>query len=136
MFRDRLTRAIEEKGISKYQIAKETKITEATLSNYCNGKGKPSPSIVMQLASFLDVDFHWLLSGTGDDENNKLVFSDPAAKYLVLSKKKFPEKSSGAVISHLEKQLNEKNKLIDRLTSIIEKKIDVVIEQTKTEKEA
>jgi len=135
MFRDRLTRAIEEKGITKYQIAKETKITEATLSNYCNGKGKPSPSIVMQLASFLGVDFNWLLNGTGDDDNNKLVFSDPAAKYLVLSKKKFTEKSSGAVISHLEKQLNEKNKLIDRLTSIIEKKIDLVIEQTKTGEE-
>ena len=131
MFRDRLTRAIEEKGISKYQIAKETRITEATLSNYCNGKGKPSPSIVMQLASFLDVDFDWLLNGTGDDDNNKLVFSDPAAKYLILSKKKFPEKNSSTVISHLEKQLNEKDRFIDRLTSIIESKLDVVVEQTK-----
>ena len=131
MFRDRLTRAIEEKGISKYQIAKETKITEATLSNYCNGKGKPSPSIVMQLAGFLDVDYDWLLNGTGDEDNNRLVFSDPAAKYLILSKKKFPEKNSKTVISHLEKQLNEKDKLIDKLTSIIENKLDVVVEQTR-----
>ena len=131
MFKERLTRAIEEKGISKYQIAKETKITEATLSNYCNGKGKPSPSIVMQLASFLDVDFDWLLNGAGDDDNNRLIFSDPAAKYLILGKKKFPDRSSNAVISHLEKQLNEKDKLIDRLTSIIERKMDVVIDQTK-----
>ena len=131
MFKDRLTRAIEEKGISKYQIAKETKITEATLSNYCNGKGKPSPSIVMQLASFLDVDFDWLLNGAGDDDNNRLIFSDPAAKYLILGKKKFPDKSSNAVITHLEKQLNEKDKIIDRLTSIIERKMDVVIDQTK-----
>ena len=135
MFRDRLIRAIEEKGISKYQIAKETKITEATLSNYCNGKGKPSPSIVMQLASFLDVDFDWLLNGTGGDDNNRLVFSDPAAKYLILSKKKFPEKNSKTVISHLEKQLSEKDKLIDRLTSIIENKLDAVVEQTKMGKD-
>ena len=132
MFRDRLARAIEEKGISKYQIAKETRITEATLSNYCNGKGKPSPSIVMQLATFLDVDFDWLLNGTGDDENKKLIFSDPAAKYLILGKKKFPEKSATAVISHLEKQLNEKDRLIDRLTSIVEDKLDVIINELKS----
>jgi len=131
MFRDRLIRAIEEKGISKYQIAKETRITEATLSNYCNGKGKPSPSIVMQLATFLDVDFDWLLNGVGDDENKKLIFSDPGAKYLILGKKKFPDKSAVAVISHLEKQLNEKDKLIGKLTSIIENKLDIIIEQTK-----
>ena len=131
MFKDRLTRAIEEKGISKYQIAKETKITEATLSNYCNGKGKPSPSIVMQLASFLDVDYDWLLNGIGAEDDNNLVFADPVAKYLILGKKKFPEKSSTAVISHLEKQINEKDKIIDRLTSIIEQKMDVIIEQTR-----
>ena len=130
MFRDRLTRVIEERGISKYQIAKETRITEATLSNYCNGKGKPSPSIVMQLANFLDVDFDWLINGTGDEENTRIL-SDSKPEYLILGKNKFTSKNSSVVIAHLEKQIDEKDKLINKLTSIIADKLDVIIEQTK-----
>lgn len=130
MFKDRLTKVIEERGISKYQIAKETKITEATLSNYCNGKGKPSPSIVMQLANFLDVDFDWLLNGSDEeDDDNRL--SDSKSEYLVLGKSKFPSKNSSVVIAHLEKQIDEKDKLVSKLTSIIADKLDIIIEQTK-----
>ena len=130
MFRDRLTRVIEERGISKYQIAKETRITEATLSNYCNGKGKPSPSIVMQLANFLDVDFDWLLNGTGDERDDRRILSDSNPEYIILGKNKFTSKNSSVVIAHLEKQIGEKDKLINKLTSIIADKLDVIIEST------
>ena len=130
MFRDRLTKVIEERGISKYQIAKETKITEATLSNYCNGKGKPSPSIVMQLANFLDVDFDWLINGVVDEED-KSVLSDSKPEYLILGKNKFTSKNSSVVIAHLEKQIGEKDKLINKLTSIVTDKLDVIVQQTK-----
>ena len=132
MFKNRLTRVIEERGISKYQIAKETKITEATLSNYCSGKGKPSPSIVMQLANFLNVDFNWLINGAGEeDEEDKLIFSDSKPEYLILGKNKYTSKSSSIIITHLEKQIDEKDKLINKLTSIIADKLDVIIEQSK-----
>ena len=132
MFKDRLTRVIEERGISKYQIAKETKITEATLSNYCNGKGKPSPSIVMQLANFLEVNFDWLIDGIGEeDEEDKQIVSDSKPEFLLLGKNKFTSKSSSVIIAHLEKQIDEKDKLINKLTSIIADKLDVIIEQTK-----
>ncbi|MCL2649669.1 MAG: helix-turn-helix domain-containing protein [Candidatus Azobacteroides sp.] len=130
MFRDRLTRVIEERGISKYQIAKETRITEATLSNYCNGKGKPSPSIVMQLANFLDVDFNWLINGTGSDDD-KMILSEPKPEYLILGKTKFTSKNSSVIIAHLEKQIDEKDKLISKLTALINDKLDVIIAQTK-----
>ena len=126
MFKDRLTKIIEEKGVSKYQIAKETRITEATLSNYCNGKGKPSPSIVMQLANFLDVDFDWLINGS-EDGSDKQPFSDPRAEYLVLGRNKYTTKNSSVIISHLEKQIDEKDRLIKKLTSIINEKLDVLL---------
>ena len=130
MFKERLTRVIEERGISKYQIAKETKITEATLSNYCNGKGKPSPSIVMQLANFLDVDFGWLINGISEDDDKQIV-SESKQEYIILGKNKFTSKNSSVIIAHLERQIDEKDKLIDKLTSIINDKMDVIITQSK-----
>ena len=123
MFRDRLMKAIEEKGVSQYQIAKDTKITEATLSNYCSGKGKPSPSIVMQLATYLEVDFDWLFNGLG----KATTAFEPQNQYTVLGKKKFNDQHSSVIISHLEKQIHEKDIIINKLTSIIEEKIEVLI---------
>lgn len=138
MFKDRLNKVIESKGVSKYQIAKETKISEATLSNYCNGKVSPSPSIVMQLAQYFEVDFNWLLNGAYPNSDGDIVFADPRSEYVILGNKKFNSKDSSAVITHLEKEINfrdriitEKEQTINRLTNILEEKIDTIIKQTK-----
>ncbi len=119
MFKDRLVKVIEEKGLSRYKIAKETKITEATLSNYCNGKVNPSPSIVMQLANYLEIDFNWLITG---NESSKI--SEPKEKYTILSKMKLTNKEYSSVILHLEKQIEEKDKIIAKLTHIIEERLN------------
>ncbi len=127
MFKERLIKAIEERGVSRYKIAKETKITEATLSNYCNGKVSPSPSIVMQLATYLDVDYEWLLKGSSNEHMSNTRVAEPKEKYAILGKTKLNSKELASILSFLEKEIEEKNKLINKLTKIIEEKIEKLV---------
>lgn len=73
MFKDRLNKAIEDKGISAYQLSKETGIPQGTISNYRNKEVKPSTSIVKQLALTLGVSSEWLLEGVEEPLVNSNV---------------------------------------------------------------
>lgn len=70
MFKDRLNKAIENKGITAYQLSKDTGIPQGTISNYRNKDMKPSTSIVKQLALALDVSTEWLLEGVEESSMN------------------------------------------------------------------
>ena len=113
MFSKRLAETIEKRELSRYKIAQETKITEATLSNYCNGKGKPSPSIVKQLADYLRVDYLWLLNGEGQSEisssGNRV--SDSTTTYRA-RKKKYSKNDLSSIIEYFESQLKNKDSII------------------------
>ena len=142
MFSKRFAELIEKRGLTRYQIAQNTKITEATLSNYCNNKGKPSPSIVKQLADYLSVDYLWLLNGEGMDNTftggNKI--SDSTTAYRA-RKKKYSKTDLNSIIEYFEGQLKTKDSIItnyctglsERMTTI-EDKLDVLIKSSKSGK--
>lgn len=130
-FAARLTELINKKGISRYRISKDTKITQATLSNYCNGKVNPSPSNVKQLSEYFEVDYDWLLGGDPETSfsSNKITNAkDGRASY------KLRPGSGGSdikfLITHFEERLNRKDDEIKflhqenhRLLSLLEKKL-------------
>lgn len=64
-FRDRLTQLIAYHNITAYRLAKETKISNATLSRYLNPniKSKPNESTIMVLSNYFKVDAKWLAEG-------------------------------------------------------------------------
>jgi len=120
-FAERLKSAIENKGLSKYKISKDTKITEATLSNYCNDENTRNynASIVNQLARYLDVDSEWLLSGTGKKPDfvhtvAKKV-SDRELQYFPNKTKVDIPEDISLIIASYEKQLEIKDEQINRL---------------------
>jgi len=139
MFSKRLVETIAYKKLSRYRIAQDTKITEATLSNYCNDKGKPSPSIVKQLADYLDVDYSWLLSGEGRSGISaaKNVVADSTTTYRT-RKKKYSKNDLSSVIEFFEGQLKTKDSIITnyceglsaRMASL-EDKLDLLIQSSK-----
>jgi transcriptional regulator with XRE-family HTH domain len=139
MFSQRLVETIRKRGLSRYRIAQDTKITEATLSNYCNGKVNPSPSIVKQLADYLGVDYSWLLIG---EENNKIlndssILADSTSTYRA-RKKKYSKNNLNSVIDYFESQLKTKDTIINnhmedlstRMASI-ESKLDLLFQMSK-----
>ncbi len=141
MFAKRLAETIDKRKLSRYKIAQDTKITEATLSNYCNGKGKPSPSIVKQLADYLEVNYNWLLTGDGDSDiltsGNKI--SDSTSTYRA-RKKPYSKNDMNSMREFFEDQLKTKDSIITnycaslsaQLTSMenkldaMEKKLDLL----------
>ncbi len=132
MFADRLNELIQKKQVSKYQIARATGVTEATLSNYTRGKGNPNTSIVKQLADYFEVDFEWLLRGDGKDDSVPTQLSE-AERPVYHSD--YPEKKQRAASSDLsvlvaffEKQLAEKDAMIKHLISIVDDKMSRILE--------
>ncbi|GHS91008.1 hypothetical protein FACS1894203_0980 [Bacteroidia bacterium] len=139
MFSQRLVETIRKRGLSRYRIAQDTKITEATLSNYCNGKVNPSPSIVKQLADYLGVDYNWLLIGEESKEilSSSNVLSDSTSTYRA-RKKKYSKNDLSSVIDYFESQLKTKDSIINnhmkdlsvRMASI-ENKLDLLFQTSK-----
>ena len=59
-----INRIIEEKGITKYRLAKESGVPHATLNDICSGKtniGKCSAETLYKIAKVLDVSMETLL---------------------------------------------------------------------------
>lgn len=61
-FKDRLKKAIEDKGVTPYAIGRDTTISKVSVRNYLKGT-KPSLDNISILSKYLDVDFGWLLTG-------------------------------------------------------------------------
>lgn len=52
---------MEEKGLTPYRVAKETGITQATLSRWKTGKVNPSLEILQVLADYFHVSIDYLM---------------------------------------------------------------------------
>lgn len=114
----KLRNLIKKSGISRYKIANETKITQATLSNYINGKvDRPSPSNVMQLAKFFDVDYDWLMC-----KEPKTKAAERESRYFL------KQKGDLQTINELF-ELNRKYDEIRDIISSIEDKMDILIQE-------
>ena len=54
---------MDSKGITPYRVAKDTGITQATLSRWKTGVTEPSLDTLQTLADYFDVSVDFLLSG-------------------------------------------------------------------------
>ena len=129
MFADRLNELIEKKRVSRYQISKDTGVTEATLSNYSKGKGNPNTSIVKQLADYFEVNHEWLLHGDGEDEHlqARLTEKEPAYHTDYPAKKQRATTSDlSVIVTFFEKQLAEKDALINHLVSLLDENVQTL----------
>lgn len=71
---DRFAKAIEQKGVSRYLIAKETGIDQSRLSRLFSGQvKKPSAKNLKILADYFNVSEEWLLTGEGKGLNAGLM---------------------------------------------------------------
>lgn len=71
MFSDILMKLIEERGVTAYQIAKATGLSNTALSRYKSGKQDPAIDKLIAIADFFDVSTDYLLGRTDKPETNR-----------------------------------------------------------------
>lgn len=65
-FSYRLKKIIKEKNLTCYKVAKLSKVSKGTISNYINGKTtKPDILVLCKLCLVLGVAPNWILHGSG-----------------------------------------------------------------------
>lgn len=78
IFISRLEQLIEHRGITAYRLAKELDTSEATVSNWRNGKTFPSSMRMKQLADYFDVSTDFLVGNIGGNyliKNNSPTYN-------------------------------------------------------------
>jgi transcriptional regulator with XRE-family HTH domain len=132
MFTDRLNELVRKNNVTRYQVAKATGVTEATLSNYSKGKGASNTSIVKQLAEYFGVDFEWLMYGEGDDSLVAQLMEGDGPVYQTKHQQRRTKALSSSdlavIVKHFEKQLNAKDELIRHLMTMIDDKLNLLLE--------
>ena len=66
IFKDRLTEAMQARGIRASELARRTGLSKARISQYVNGKFVPKSDAILQIAEALGVSELWLLGKTDD----------------------------------------------------------------------
>lgn len=62
-FRTRLREALERKGMSQTELARQLGVRVATVNEWLNRGTMPSGPIMLRLPGILGLDGHWLLTG-------------------------------------------------------------------------
>lgn len=60
---DRFRQILTNKGITAYRVAKDTEISNVTLSDWKSGKSIPKIDKLIKIADYLGVSINYLLSG-------------------------------------------------------------------------
>ena len=64
MFAERLNKILEEFKISRYRMAKDLKVSQQTVANWCNGINEPKAKQIVIICKYLDVSSDYLLGLT------------------------------------------------------------------------
>ena len=65
-FSKRLQEVMNEKGVTKYRVAKDLHMSATTLSNYLKSKTKPDVTKLEVMSRMFGVNRKWLLTGEGE----------------------------------------------------------------------
>lgn len=75
-----------ENGLKASDVAKATKITPSTFSDWKKGKSKPNTEKMIKIANYLNVTVEYLT--TGQEPTNNFLYSDENAEFLIEIQKK------------------------------------------------
>ena len=78
-FSERLPEVMNEKGYTKYRVAKALNMSATTISNYLNNKTKPDTTKLEVLSHLLGVNRNWLVSGEGEKYRKVVMANDTSS---------------------------------------------------------
>ena len=68
---EKIRLALEAKGISQKELAKNAHVTEASISRYITGERYPKWQIAKRIADVLDVSLDWLADRKTENSSEK-----------------------------------------------------------------
>lgn len=74
-FADRLQKVLDEKGLNRHQLAQKLKVSYSRVTDWIEGKGKPSNKNLSLISDKLGINPTWLLTGRGEIYFEKKVES-------------------------------------------------------------
>ena len=75
-FSERLQKVMDEKGYTKYKVAKSLHMSATTISNYLKNKTKPDTTKLEVMSLLLGVNRRWLLTGEGEKYRKENVVTE------------------------------------------------------------
>lgn len=70
---------LQKFGVTPYKISKETGVTQTSLSNWKNGKSKPSTKTLQKIADYFGVSVDYLMTGE-EKEGDKYYINEETAE--------------------------------------------------------
>ena len=135
-FSERLQEVMNEKGYTKYRVAKALNMSATTISNYLNNKTKHDTTKLEVMSLLLGVNRKWLLTGEGDKyrkgqaavenvEGDLSVRDDDSlmARHLVVIMDK-QASSLKAKDDEIKKLMAINEELMNKLTMLLERLIE------------
>lgn len=77
---------LREKGVTPYRVAKDSGVTQTSLSNWKSGKSVPSFSTLQKIADYFDVTVDYLMTGKEEKQQPSNDFSELEGVYLSYAK--------------------------------------------------
>lgn len=69
---------LQKFGVTPYKISKETGVTQTSLSNWKNGKSKPSTKTLQKIADYFGVSVDYLMTGEEKDGDKYYINEETA----------------------------------------------------------
>ncbi len=104
-FISRLLSALDDKGISKSELARRSGFSRQVLNGYLNGRSRPSKENIEKMAAVLNVRPAWLAGYDSDrKEHNMVDLSDidDLSSVFTYEGKRIPKKDLGLIKRILE----------------------------------
>jgi hypothetical protein len=102
---ERFMQLLQKHGITAYRVAKETGVTQTTLSDWKTGRAVPRIATLQKIADYFNVSLDWLM-GKGEmiEEDKYSVYPD--IKLVARHLENIPEKDRAIVVEAIEKTID------------------------------
>lgn len=132
-FPERLQEVMNEKGVTKYWVAKKLGMSATTIANYLNSKTSPDNTKLEVLSLLLGVNRNWLLHGEGEKERTQVTpeegqfgmgEDDSRMSVKLISIVDRQTNSLSAKDEQIGKLIEINGMLVSKLTPLVEKLIE------------
>lgn len=107
---------LQEKGVSAYRVAKETGISQPTLSDWKRGKSVPKLDKLQKLAAYFGVTVDYLLGKNPDSDDSSgleqpeddvsAMLKDPKIKVFFRHLEEIPKKDRDRIIKNFDETID------------------------------
>ena len=98
---DRIFKLMEEKGVNATTLTKDAGLTNGLITQWKQGKQKPSTDAVVKIAAYFGVTTDYLLTGSGDIKKEQIQPSSSSMHDFIMNNPELTEEGRQIMLSQL-----------------------------------